>query len=424
MANNINKLFLQWAANHNIVEKSEGGVMDSANTTYGGVLPVHLVQEMISLGRTQSQWLNSITTKTVDGPVGDYPVTDLNEPVTEGVGENDGSPVSTKAPTNTVSFACKKFKSQFYLSTEVIDIAASGGLGDFEAAMVREFAIAMGNDAADIIMNSDTTLTSATRRGKMLRMLTGVLKQLHTSGNVYNAAGKNWGQGMWSYMLTKMPEKFRNDPGLQWMYNDMVDILWHNSLSNTTGTLAGMRSNLGDAVISSVQRVPPLGKQQNIVNQISSTMGPTAIAPTSVSGTTTVVAVCTTLIATDASAATTASLARNIKITCLLTGVSEVCVPVWTSVNTITTTSTLGQVTVSATASDYVITFADETSVILGNPKGIHLIYWKTMRAFREFEVEYDRVKITNYWRADVKIPAPSTFAINERVRVLPPATW
>lgn len=417
MSDKTKQLFEQWANKNNIVAKAEGGVINTTTEDFGGILPLSLVQEILSTARDQSEISRAVTNRTVGSRIGTFPVIDFSEPVTEGVGQNDGTPVTTRPPTANVAYALKKYKSEWYVTYEEIEDAADAGMGDFEAQMTREFGIALGNDRANILLNSDTTLNSATRTNRMLRMTNGVLKVLHTGANVYNAAGAAWGAGIWSHMRTKMPEKYRNDPGLAWIYNDMVDILWRRSLTNIAGTTAGMRSGLGDQVVQTQMRVPPDGSPQILTPYVSATMGPTAVAPTSVSGTTTVVAVCTTLIATTAAA-------RLIKITCTATGLSEVCVPVWTTVNTITTTSTLGQTVVSATASDYTITFADETSIILGNPKSINQITWKTMRSSRTYNKDFDRFEITTYWYGDVCVPLPQTFAIHERVAVTPPSTW
>jgi hypothetical protein len=411
MSDKIKSLFEQWATKNYIVAKTEGGVITS-DADFGGILPRPLMLELLSTARDQSEIMRAVTTRTLNSQVGNFPIVDFSEPVTEGVGENDGTPVTTNA-----AYAVKKYKSEWHITTEQIQNAQDAGMGDFEAQMVKEFGTALGNDQANILMNSDTTLNSATRTNRMLRMVDGVLKRLHAGANVYNAAGKDWGQGIWSHMRTKMPEKFRNDPSLAWIYNSAVEILWRRSLTNISGTTAGMRSGLGDQVIQSALRVPPDGSPQIITPYISGEQGPTAIAPTSVSGTTTVIAVCTTLLATTAAA-------RRIKITCVATGLSEVCTPVWTTVNTITTTTTLGQQTVSATASDYVITWADETSIILGNPKGINMIFWTTMRSYREFNKDFDRFEITTYWYGDVVVPLPETFVVHERVCAAPPVSW
>jgi len=420
MSDKTKQLFEQWANKQNIVAKAEGGIINTSADDFGGILPWPLVQEILSTARDQSEISRAVTNRTVGSRIGTFPVIDFNEPVTEGVGENDGTPVTTRPPTANVGYTLKKYKSEWYVTYEEIEDAADAGMGDFEAQMTRGFGIALGNDRANILMNSDTTLSSATRLNRMLRMTNGVLKVLHTGANVFNAAGAAWGAGIWSHMRTKMPEKYRNDPGLAWIYNDMVDIMWRRSLTNIAGTTAGMRSGLGDQVIQTQMRVPPDGSPQILTPYVSATGGPTAIAPTSVSA-----ATATTCLVTLSTLCATTIAGRMVKVTCVLTGISETLPAVWGgATNTITTTTSLGQQVISATNTDYTITYADETSIILGNPKAINQITWKTMRSSRTYNKDFDRFEITTYWYGDVCVPLPQTFVVHERVAVTPPATW
>jgi len=95
---NATALLDQFAKKYNIL-KAEGGVIDMSNVSFGGVIPAPLVENLISLTRAQNQWMAAIDTRIRSRQSGQIPVVDWNEPVTEYVGRNDGTKVTTEPPT-------------------------------------------------------------------------------------------------------------------------------------------------------------------------------------------------------------------------------------------------------------------------------------------------------------------------------------
>jgi hypothetical protein len=412
----LQKYFDDWAASHGI-NKGEG-VITVSDADFGGLLPKPVVEELIDMTRSQSRWLGSIRTLRRTASTGTFPILDLNEPVTEYVGENDGTTVTNKPNTSRTDYACKKFRSDLYITTEDLQEAAAAGLPEFEQKVTAAWATQLGNDIATLVMQGDSSLLPTTRLNKLLRGADGIDKITSASSIVYDAAGKAFDQGIFAAMLDMLPERYAEDPGLKWMFNRRTNLKWKNSLTNVS-TTERTRSILGDQVLTTFEDVPPLGVPQLIVPQITSTQGGTPIAPDTVAGTTEVTATVPTLLPN-----TTNSAGRKVKITCVDTGVSEICTVTYPgSVNTIVTAGKLGQATVSGTASHYTVVIYDYTSLYLQNPLLYTLIYCYDWRSYREFNKDFDRYEVTTYFQMAFKIPTPEVIVKFKNVRVTP-ITW
>jgi len=405
------------------IQKDAGGVLSLDTANFDALMPRQAVEELISLTRNQNEWLSQLSTYQRQQSAGTVPVMDLNEPVTEYVGENDGTKVTTRPETRRVSYACKKFKSEWYVTYEDLMEAAAAGISNFEAKLTQDFATAIGNDLANIVVNGDTTLNPNTRTNRMLRAVDGLRKKAD-SGNVFNAASKTFGQGIFAAMEDLMPDRFANDPNLQWLYNRRVETNWNNSLTNVN-TTERMRSALGDRALTSQIMTPPLGRRQNIIPQLSSSMGLAGIAPTSVSDETTYIQAVLTTLVTAAHIPTAAlGVGRKFKITLVATGAYEICTGFLDTTLRINTTGLLGQSSVSTTASDYTVEVYDETELYLCNPKSIIVVHCMEMRSYRQYNKDYDRWEITTYHMEDVLVPVPESIVKFKRVAVPPIETW
>jgi len=417
------QMFIEWANKHGIIQKAEGGIIDISTVNFGGIIPVPLVEQLISLTRTQSQWMGSIDTRIRTRQSGQIPVVDWNEPATEYVGRNDGTKVTTNPPTKMLPYNCKKFKSEFYVTTEELREAIQGGIENFEQKMTEDWATQLGNDVATFVMQGDTSLNTSTRMNRLLRAVNGVDIQTASLANVFNAAGAKFGQGIFGAMLDYMPDRFANDGGLRWLFNRRVNTQWHNSLTNVN-TTERMRSTLGDQALTTEIMVPPLGISQLIVPQIQANKGPVALNPTSaaVSGNG-IVFVLTTMIPSQI-ATVALGVNRKIRITYLPSGLSETIKAVDNTTLQVTTVGKLGQSTVSTTATDYTVQIADETDLYLANPKGIVLVYCNEWRTYREFNKDFDRFEVTTYFESDVIVPIPETIVKFTRVQIPAIETW
>lgn len=413
-----NELFDKWCASNNIT-KAEG-VIDTTNANFGGILPVKTVQNMISLSRAQNQFMGAITTMHTASPSGTYPIIDGFDVVSEAVGENDLTPVTSTIGTRGVDYRCGKILSQHIITTEQIETAAAAGMTDFEQQMDAEFALALGNDWARLAINGDTSLPATNRLNKLLRRCDGFKKQLAAGANVQNCGGKVLDNEIWSAMLASMPEQYRQDGNLAWMYNSMTDIVWHKLLTYVDSPTTTRDQAAADVLLNGSKK-RPLNMPTHIVNQISAMQGPTPVAPTSAAAQGAGIRFVLTALVADATVAT----GRLVKVTFKGTSKSEtIAITRVSNQNVIDTTGILGQSAVSTTATDYEVTFADETNIWLGNPKGLHFIIWLTMRAYRRFNPVGDRWEIFVFNHVDCKVPTPETFVDFQRVQVLPPTKW
>lgn len=402
---------------HNIT-KAEGGVIDLSNTNFGGILPRPMVEQMIGLTRKQNEWLSSINSVTRKGSTGNVPVFDFSEPGMEHVGENEGTPITNRPRTWNAPYACKKFRSDFYITTEELQEAAAAGMSAFETKMVGDWTKQLGNDVANCSINGDKSLGDETRLNRMLRGINGIKIQM-ASGNVTDAEGQAWGQGIYDAMLDSMPDKYADDGGLRWLFNRRVNTNWEASLTNVN-TTERTRSALGDAVLTQTIKVPPLGIPQIIVPQISAHYG-TVGTPDAVTDNTGSI----TFRVNDILVDTTDSTGRKVKVVYIPTGTSEVATVAYVSSdNVITTAGTLGQTTVSTTTTDYSIQIFDETDLYLTNPKTITMVMCSDWRSYREFNKNYDRFEITTYIQFDIIVPTPEVSVMFNRVRVTPIETW
>lgn len=422
---NEKALFEAWA-NRQGINKAEGSIIDISTASFGGIIPKPLVENLISLTRKQNAWLGAIDTRIRGRQSGEIPIVDWNEPATEFVGRNDGTKVITEPPTRLVPYAAKKFKSEFYVTTEELREAVQAGIENFESKMLEDWATQLGNDVANIVMNSDKSLDASTRMNRLLRALDGVDLQTDTGANITDALGIPWGQGIYGAMLDAMPERFAEDPGLRWMFNRRINIHWHNSLTNVN-TTERMRSGLGDQAISTEILVPPLGLSQLIVPQISSLQGPAEVAPTSagIDGAGIVFDLTILVGAGKHIVDVAGGIGRKIRVHYKASGITEIVTAVDDG-GTLKASSLakLGQTVVSTTNTDYDVRVADETDLYLLNPKGIVLIYVNEWRSYREFNKDFDRFEVTTYFEADTIVPIPETIVKFKSVSIVPIVTW
>lgn len=396
----LTAMFDQWTQTHGI-HKAEGKILSLSDMNMDGLIPYTVIEQIIDMMRDQSQILSQVRTLRRQNSVGTFPILDLNEPVVEYVGENDGTKVLTTPEARQTGYSCKKFKSELYITTEELQEAAVAGFENFEGRMMSMWSKQLSNDIAAMIMNGDKTLLPTTRTNRLYRAVDGINKLTDTGGLVIDAAGTEFNESMFFAMLDSLPERYADDPGLKFLFNRRVDLNWRKKLTNIS-TTEKMRSALGDKALTSVDTVPPAGIQQILVNQISSYEGASG-TPDAVTASAPAIILRVNALLPD----TSNKAGRKVKVTHKTTGLSEVCTVTYngSSQNIITTTSALGQTTISTTAADYIIKVYDLTSIYLCNPQLLTLIYAYQWRSYREFNKDFDRYEITTYFQADFCIP-------------------
>jgi hypothetical protein len=401
---------------HNI-GKADPGVISVADSNFGNLLPRQTVEALIDLTRKQNQWLTQINTVIRSQAAGTIPILNINQPVSRYVGENEGTKVPHKPETRRANYACKKIKSEWYVTREEVREALAAGIDQFEQKMRELFATAIGNDIANLVTNGDTSLSTNTPEELLLRAANGFRKQMETGGNTHDAAGKIWDKEIFPAMLDNLPSKYLSDPNLHWLYNDYVEITFIKTLTDRATVL-------GDQSLTQAVNIRPWGKPRLIIPQLQANYGPAPLAPTSAAGTTAITFVLTTLVTAGYVASAAAGVGRKFIVTCMTTGVSEVCTGVLNTTLNIVTLGTLGQTVVSTTASDYTVTLYDETEQYLINPKAITLIQCTDMFATREYNKDYDRFETTLYHELDVLVPTPEVGVKFKRIQRIPVGAW
>lgn len=415
----LKKMFDQFTGNMGIHDEVNKGVMSLENTNFDDLLPRENVEELLELQRQQNGWLMNLNNVTRSQAAGTVPILDIAEPVTIGVDEDDPSDASRQADTRRAPYRCRKFKSQWNVTWEDLREAKAIGLGDWEDKLRGVFMTAIGNDKANVAINGDVDLPSTTPLNMLLNRIDGLRKKMLAGSNVYNFGGETFSQWMFGALMDNVPERYKEEAGARWMYNSSLELRWKVSLSNVN-TTERMRSTLGDQTIASEIMVPPMGKPQILVPQISGSQGPTAIAPTSAATSGNGIKfILTTLVTAAYVEDADAGVGRKFKVICNTTGKSEVVTGALDSTNlAIITAGTLGQTSVSGSASDYVVTLYDETDVYFGNPKLATIVDCTEMRSYRKYNQDRDRFEIVVYHEFDLVVPAPEIATIGTRVRL------
>lgn len=385
------------------------------------------VDGLIDLTVSQNGWLAATSLVRRSQRAGEIPRLVINDVVTEGVGENAGATVATHPDTSVLEYQTKKFQATMYLTLEDIREARASGDANFDATVRRGFAKAMGNDMARAALRGDTSLPATTRENRLLRQRDGWLKKIRASGNrATTADGKAYARGVWSAMMSLMPDQYAEDPDLRWFFSRKIDIGWSDELAGY-GASAGLAS--GGEQLTERQRKTPLGIPQLILPQMPTNLGRSVLSTTSTVNPNSVVddsdgtltAVVTALFTAGYA---TANAGRKVKITCTATGQSET-LDVYNEggAHKVATNGSLGQASISTTAGAYTIDFADITPLLLTNPKNLAIVLTDQMRAHRKFEQEYERWRTDVFYEADFLVYNPEAAVLQDGV-VAPTATF
>lgn len=392
-------------------------VPTTSSLAVGDFMDRSQVERLVDLTVSQSAWLSAVSMRIRNQRSGEIPRLELNEVVTEGVGENDPASPTTHPDTSQITYNCGKFKSTWYLTHEAIREAAASGEPDFEGKTRAAFAKAMGNDMARVALKGDTSLDSSTRLNRLLRKRDGWLKQIRAAANrATTTYGSAWSVNAYYSLQALLPQEYRDDPDLRWFMPSLLDLAWSEHLS---GTSAGVGSALGDAAKIERRRFTPAGIPQLIIPQMPddqgfATLNGSAVAADAItSPSSNVRAQVDSLFGGYSST----HVGRRVTITCDATGQSETVVVTESGGALYATTSGgLGQSTISTTAGDYTLDVADCASMVLGNPLNLFVVLCDQIRAYKKFEQEAERWRIDVYWEADFGVFQPDALAIQDGI--------
>lgn len=402
------------------IEKAAGGSISLTTTNFSGILVRDEVLPLIQLTRSHSEWLGGLTSQTRSGRAGTVPIYRLQEPVMEPVGELDPKQVTTVPPSTNVAYRTQKFKAQVVLSREDIEEASRDITSNFEQEVMNMITTGIHNDTAEVVVNGNNALssTASTRLERLRSGRDGIIIKLAAGANVYSRNGVAFAENNFDAIYDRIPDEWRPDKSKwKWMYADRMDNAYRRALK-TRGT------DLGDRAFGTREGMAPMGVRPLVVPQLPTTEGPTAIAPTSATDQTTYIQFVLTTLVTAGNPATAAlGVGRRFLVTNTATGVSEVCVGFLDTTLRINTVGLLGQTTVSTTAGDYTVRPYDQSRIILGDPKGIQIV-WKDQWVFdRERVADLDGIKITIHLEFDVLVPVPEMFMMLTDI-ALPPLSF
>ena len=393
-------------------------VMTTANMSASEFMDRKQVERLVDLTVSQSGWLSAVKVKMRNQRSGELPRLVINDVVTEGVPENGGKTVSTVPTTDFVPYHCGKFQATWYLTVEDIREAKASGEPDFERKVRAAFAKAMGNDMARWSLRGDTDLDDSTRLNRLLRKRDGWLKQARANA-IRNTTGRGapFARSLFSSMQAAMPEEYRDDADLRWLFSSTLDMAWTESLADPTNAQG---STLGDRASIERSRFKPSGIPQLIIPQMPTTQGFEQVTASTANA---------DAVVDNAGANLTATVntlfggyaakwaGRSVRITFTATGDTEVATVTDTgSALKITTVGTLGQSTISTTVGDYTLDLADITTAILSNPSNLFLVMCDQMRAYRKFEQEYERWRIDVFYEADAGLFNENALVIQDGI--------
>ena len=401
------------------VQKSSG-VHTTANTSVGDFMDRKVVERLVDLTVSESQWMSEATVRLRSQRAGEIPRMVLNDVVTEGVAENDGNTIDTRIDTTNIEYNCKKFKATWFITHEAMREARASGESNFDSKVRGAFAKALGNDLARVALNGDTGLPATTRMNRLLRHRDGWLKQMRSKGiQEQTTVGSPYAQALWPAMQASMPRQYRDDSGLRFFIPSLLDI----SHTEEIGENIAGGSRLAERARVERERFAPRGIPQLIVPQMPEDQGFATLSGSPSPADTIVVdgAGLKFTVNTVFGGYSAEHVGRRLEIINPVTGQGETVV-VKDEGGTdlvVVTIGTLGQAGApSLVPADYTIDIHDTTSAFLTNPANLFVVFCDRMRAYRKFEQEHERFRLDVYYEADFGIFNEDAIVIQDGIVV------
>lgn len=388
------------------IVKADPGMIMSGDAGFGGVLPKDVTMRIITRMPKADPFLGAVTMEPVKSSKGHLLLMDMNGIICEGVVEGDDRLITNKPNTWNVPFLLKDLKANIVILKKSVQSYATAETGEsFEDKVMNLTTNLLAHNLGHAAMNADTSLPGDTRENRLLNQFDGLLK-LAEGGQVYDAAGKAYGEGMFNVMEDMMDDEYYSEDTMKLIYNRKMKAAWR------LGLQMERKTGIGDQYVVGQPASTPLGLGELITGKIKKSMGPLAAPDDATDGTTKITFNINGLIGTaDASN-------RKVRVTCQTTGKQEICTVKWSSPNNyIETTTLLGQAAVSETASDYLVKIYDETASLLMDPKGLIIPVESTSwEAYREWKTQLRAWVITLYFSMDIVLAQPDGVVLMKRV--------
>lgn len=315
-------------------------------------------------------------------------------------GERRGIP-SHKPDVTNDAFACKTMSGAltFYLDS-LRQVSRSGQ--NVNAFIRQGVAAGIANTIADLAINGDTSLPSDSSLNIQRSRVDGFFKRIRANSTRYRGYdnGFSYRNGIWAAKIQDIDQPYRAASGLAWGLTDSLATRWLTELTALYGSPANSHPSIinptGERILHTAsQDARPMNKLGVIIPQMgdsnhSTREGYSGIAPTSITnnsnGTLTININTLAVSGTDRSSTGTDGQ-RYVTVGRTSTGVEETLAVSYSAPNnTVTTTSLLGQGgSVSTTAGDYYVKWADTQSLFYGLMGMLNVVMRNGVRLYSVF---------------------------------------
>jgi hypothetical protein len=329
-----------------------------------------------------------------------------------------------------LSFSTKTMSGAFGIRLGAIRAAAKAGQ-DVNALVQRGIAAGIGNVLADLGINGDSSLPQDTDQNRQRSTVDGWFKRIRDNSSNYQsrADGFSYHNGIWAGMIQQIEKAYRTAPGLAWGVTDSLATRWLAELTATRSSPSNAHpsivNDLGQTLLNAMgAQANPLGRTGIVIPQMEddrfTTEGYSGTAPTSITnnGDGTLTINVNTLADSGVDRSSTGTDGqRYVIVGNTSTGVEErLAVDYAAPNNTVTTTSTLGQLSVSTTAADYYVKWADTQSVALGLWRFLALIVQNGMRVYSIFYPHDEVIEIVVHTDLDFLVADYDAFSLTDDV--------
>lgn len=392
------------------------GVVASDIADFDDLLPIEAVLDLIKLTRDKSSFLSAIQVLPVSAQKGNAPVFDWTKPTLFPAKENKGAEKFTEPDTSKFPFSTTGVRSDLVITRQTMKSWRTMKVNNAEDFIRDAWVQQTRNDLVDLIVNGDETLAAnpATDREYSRSVNDGLLKLIKTGTNYVDVEGALFDKKAYSKLRQLMDENYRSTEGQRWIQNPAVLDAWQDQIGHitTTGSIDGLTAQ----ALTQNRITAPFGVSPLHVDQISTSMGPNALADgaSAQSGFTRLT------VNTVFGGYSAAHAGRPVKVVYLPTGEArEGYVSDSGSALLFDANDYYGQQAADTSANNYRVYITDATTVILTNPMNIAMCVWDEWRVYSEIQGNYDgRLIIHTFFDFDTILLIKKAIAVIEGMRL------
>jgi hypothetical protein len=385
------------------------GFLDTDTQPAGSALNPQAQLGLFKKIRKQHGWARFVSYRTVSENTGYLDVWDdqgFQMHPTARSGPRTGIPVHAPDLDN-LQYTTSTLSGAFGIRLKAVKSAVNAGQ-NVNSLVQQGIAAGVANVLLDIGINGDNSLPKDSDRNTMLSTADGWFQKMRDKATNYTslADGFSYHNGIFPGMLDQIDEAYRGDKGLAWGLPDKLSTRWLTELTemNQGGNQPARINDFGSALLNAMGgEANPLGKPGVVMSQIKTdrygTEGYAGMAPTSVvdNGDGTITINVNTLATSGVDRSSAGADGQRYVTVGKVGGTEETLAVAYSAPNnTVTTASLLGQVlgSVSTTASDYYVKWADLTSAFLGVMRYLTLIVQNGIRIYTVFHPRDEIIEV------------------------------